>query len=314
MISEEIDFIADRFHLFGTLVKPETPGPWPAVIFVHWSGPTNRGCHGWYLPIWERFVEQGYACMSWDKPGSGESRGEYDKVHLFQERASVVEGAIRFLKRRRDIDPGSIGLWGMSQAGWVMPLVAAGSEDVSFIIAVSCAGESGVRQGAYLTRSRLLLQGLSQEEAERFGELYLKRNRAETYEEYLKYAKPISEQQYLREVLKWGELKSREDFTPNPADYCQFMDPVPYLERVSCPVLALWGEKDTSVDVNQAVEAYRGALTKAGNTDFQFVVFPETSHLMTRTKTGDMKEWSVEKETVPEFLDTMERWLIELRK
>ena len=79
-------------------------------------------------------------------------------------------------------------------------------------------------------------------------------------------------------------------------------------------MLAIWGEKDTSVDVNQAVEAYRGALTKAGNTDFQFVVFPETSHLMTRTKTGDMKEWRVEKETVPVFLDTMERWLIELRK
>ena len=310
MISEEIDFTVEKFHVFGTLVKPEHPELCPVVVFVHWAGPTNRDCYGLYLPIWERFVEQGYACMSWDKPGTGESKGEYDRVHLFQERAKVVEEAIRFLKKRSDIDPESIGLWGISQAGWIMPMVAAGSKDVSFIIAVSCAGESGVRQGAYLIRRHLLFEGLAEEEAKRYGELYIKRNHAGTYEEYLKYAEPFNEQQYIREVLKWGEVKSPEDFAPYPPDYCQFIDPVPYLEKVTCPLLAIWGEKDSSIDVDQAVEAYRGALTKGGNDDFQLVVFPETSHTMTRAKTGSMKQWGESKERVPEFLDTMEKWLM----
>jgi len=314
MISEEIDFTVDKFHLFGTLVKPEDPEPCPAVVFVHWSGPINRDCSGLYLPIWKRFVEQGYACMSWDRPGTGESKGEYDRVHLFQERVKVVNEAIRFLKKRSDIDPESIGLWGMSQAGWIMSMVAAGSKDVSFIIAASCAGESGVKQDAYGLRSRLLLEGFSEEEAERFRELYIKRKHAGTYDEYLKYAKPFNEQQYIREVLKIGEVKSPEDFTPYPPDYCQFIDPVPYLEKITCPLLAIWGERDTSIDVDQAVEAYRGALAKGGNNDFQFVVFPETSHWMTRTKTGSMKEWRENTEMIPGFLDTMGKWLMNLKK
>jgi pimeloyl-ACP methyl ester carboxylesterase len=79
-------------------------------------------------------------------------------------------------------------------------------------------------------------------------------------------------------------------------------------------LLAIWGDKDTSIDVNQAVEAYRGALAKGGNNDFQFVVFPETSHFMTRTKTGSMKEWRENKESIPEFLDAMEKWLMNLQK
>jgi pimeloyl-ACP methyl ester carboxylesterase len=314
MISEEIDFTVEKYHLFGTLVRPKNRELCPVVVFVHWSGPTNRDCSGYYLPIWKRFVEQGYACLSWDKPGTGETRGEYDRVHLFQERVKVVREAIRFMKKRSDIDPRSIGLWSMSQGGWIMPMVAAGSRDVSFIIAVSCAGESGVKQGAYQIRRHLLLEGLAEEEAERFSELYTKRNHAGTYDEYLKYAKPFSEQQYIRDVLKLGEVKPPEDFTPYPPDYCQFIDPVPYLEKITCPLLAIWGEKDTAIDVNQAVEAYRGALKRAGNNNYQHLVFPDTSHFMTRTKTGNMKEWRENKESTPKFLDAIEKWLMELRK
>ena len=312
MIREEFDFKVDELHLCGTLVKPENTGPHPAVIFIHGDGPINRDCYGSYIPIWERFVGRGYACMSWDKPGTGESKGEYDRVHLFQQRAEVVREGIRFLKKRGDIVPKAIGLWGISQAGWIMPLVAADS-DVSFIIAVSCAGESGVRQGAYLIRRNLILEGLPEEAAELYGELYVKRNKARTYEEYLEYAGPLNEQRYIRDSLKWGEIEPREGFVPNPPDFCQLIDPVPYLERISCPVLAMWGDKDTSIDVVQAVEAYRRALTKAGNGSFRLLVFPDTAHNMSRTVTGRPEEWRGRKEKIPEYLDTMEEWLTAIR-
>jgi dipeptidyl aminopeptidase/acylaminoacyl peptidase len=313
MLREEFDFKVDKLHLFGTLVKPENPGPHPAVIFIHGDGPINRDCNGMYIPLWERFIGRGYACMAWDKPGTGESKGEYDRFHLFQQRAEVVREGVRLLKKRGDIDPNSIGLWGISQAGWVMPLVAAGSEDVSFMIAVSCAGESGVRQSAILVRSHLILEGLPEEEAERYGELYIGRSKASTYGEYLEYARPLNEQRYIRDSLRWGKILPRDGFVPNPSDFCQLIDPVPYLERMSCPVLAMWGDKDTSIDVAQAVEAYRRALTKAGKSSFRLLVFPDTAHNMTRTETGRIEEWRREREAIPEFLDTMEEWLMNLR-
>jgi pimeloyl-ACP methyl ester carboxylesterase len=314
MISEKIDFKVEKYHLFGTLVKPEHPEPYPVIIFVHWSGPTNYDCSGFYLPIWKRFTAQGYACISWDKPGTGKTKGEYDNVHLFQERVKVIREAIRFLKKRSDIDTKRIGLFGMSQAGWIMPMVTANSNDVSFIIAASCAGESGVKQGAFQIRRHLQLEGLTEEEAQRYGELYLLRKYARTYTEYLKYAKPLNEQKYLREVMKQGEILTLEEFVPYPSDYCQFIDPVPYLEKITCPLLAIWGEKDTAIDVYQAVETYSEAFAKGENKNFQFVVFPETSHFMTRTMTGSLKEWEENKEIIPEFLETMEKWLWNLKK
>ena len=48
------------------------------------------------------------------------------------------------------IEPGQIGLWGISQAGYVMPRVLLQSKDIAFMIAVSCPGMAGVDQGMYL--------------------------------------------------------------------------------------------------------------------------------------------------------------------
>lgn len=319
MISEEISFRVGTLHVSGILVKPESPESYPAVIFVHGAGPVNRRDSGLYLPLWKRFTRQGYACLSWDKPGTGESTGEYSRVHLFRERVEVVKKAIHFLKRRSDIDSSSIGLWGISQAGYIMPMVAADSTEVAFMLAVSCAGESGTRQGAYLIRKQLLLEGLSLEEATRYGDLYIKRTHAKTYEEYLQYAQSLNEQPYIRDELKWGEIQPPEDFTPYPPDYCQFIDPVPYLEKVSCPVLAMWGEKDTQINPVQGALAYQQALTKAGNNNFRIIVLPEADHGITRTTTGSLKERKERKrlnkrETLPEYLDTMAGWLKKLRK
>jgi pimeloyl-ACP methyl ester carboxylesterase len=321
MIKEDITFNMGQLQIAGTLVKPDTPEPYPAVIFVHGSGPTTRECSGSYYPLWERFTRQGYACLSWDKPGTGESTGAYGQIHLFQERASVVQEAIHFLSRRNDINASLIGLWGISQAGWVIPIVAADSPDVAFIIAVSCAGESGTRQGAYLIQKQLEVEGLSLEEASSYGQLYIKREHANTYEEYLQYAKPLSEQPYIQDELpEWGKILSPEDFTPFSPSHYQFLNPIPYVERIMCPVLAIWGEKDTQVNPIQGTRAYQKALQKAENKHFQIVVFPKTDHMITRTKTGSLKEMKKRKilkkreEPIQDYLETMENWLKKLQK
>src|SRR4051794_1974595 len=42
-------------------------------------------------------------------------------------------------------------------------------------------------------------------------------------------------------------------------------EPASALEKVACPVLALWGEKDLQVPPEQNVEPLKAALAKAGN-------------------------------------------------
>jgi dienelactone hydrolase len=252
--------------------------------------------------------------MSWDKPGSGKSVGVYDRDDLIEERAAVVNKAMNLLKGRDDIDPSKIGLWGISQAGWVMPLVISRRDDVAFMIAISCTGMSGIRQSASLIRRNLILEGLPEREAEMFSQHYLKRSRAITYEEYLKHAEPLSRQPFITENLGWGGIATKDEFSPMPDDHWVFLEAEPLIEKIRCPVLAIFGEKDTQGPVEQGVEAYRRALTKAGNNRYKIIVFPGADHILMKSETGGIREQE-EKDEIGEsdfvqgFFDVMEEWV-----
>jgi alpha-beta hydrolase superfamily lysophospholipase len=66
-----------------------------AVIMVHGDGRIDRTCSGFYEPIRERFLRTGTAVFSWDRPGSGESRGHLarDSETLSQRGGIQVEAA-----------------------------------------------------------------------------------------------------------------------------------------------------------------------------------------------------------------------------
>jgi hypothetical protein len=117
------------------------------VIFVHGDGLADATHDGFYRPLWESFAAAGYASLSWNKPGVAGSTGNWLHQSM-DDRATEVTDAITWARSRPDIDPRRIGLWGASQAGWVMPKVAARTPDLAFVIAVSPA-VNWLRQGRY---------------------------------------------------------------------------------------------------------------------------------------------------------------------
>jgi uncharacterized protein len=151
---EEITFRSGEFTIVGELRTPEGTGPFPVVLFVHGSGPADRTGEGSYPPIIERMLRAGYATFSWDKPGTGESTGELREPTLRHQRAQIVLDAVEVMKARGDIDSQRIGLWGISQAGYVMPLALMQSEDIAFMICISCPGMSGTDQTTYQNMAR----------------------------------------------------------------------------------------------------------------------------------------------------------------
>ncbi|GAA3494539.1 CocE/NonD family hydrolase [Streptomyces prasinosporus] len=128
------------------------------VVYVHGDGPVDATHDDGYKPMWEANAKAGYASLSWDKPGVAGAPGNWLDQSM-DDRADEAAAAIAWARARPDIDGDRIGLWGASQAGWVLPKVAARTP-VRFVIAVSPA-INWLRQGRYNLLAELRADGAS---------------------------------------------------------------------------------------------------------------------------------------------------------
>ena len=294
---EEITFQSGDFTLVGDLRTPAGTGPFPVILFVHGSGPADRTEFGMYLPIMERMLGAGYAVFSWDKPGTGQSTGQLEGTfRVYHKGAQIILDAIEVMKTRRDIDAGHIGLWGISQGGWVMPLVLLQSEDIAFMICVSCGGTSGHDQGVYLNTMESICAGVPEEQAEEQKRLLSELDKARTYETYAGYV-------HYRETLdalagiasvapetRNREVISEEAWQANDPEIEGWWNPIGVIEQTTIPVLAIFGERDPNVDAIQGAFAWRKALERAGNPNFHVELLPGVGHTMEKSQTGCLEE------------------------
>ena len=95
---------------------PDTPGPHPAIAFVYGSGAADRTYYGIAPHLWRHFARRGFACLAWDKPGVGQSTGDYN-AQTFRDRADEALAAVRFLRAAASVRKDRVGLWGHSQGG-----------------------------------------------------------------------------------------------------------------------------------------------------------------------------------------------------
>jgi pimeloyl-ACP methyl ester carboxylesterase len=314
---DEITFQSDHFKLVGDLQIPGTEGRHPAIIMVHGDGRIDRYDSGIYRPIMERFLRAGYAVFSWDKPGTGESTGEFeDGTWIITYRASILVDAVEFLKEHPAIDPERIGVWGISQGGIVAPMALTMSDDIAFMIVVSGPGMNSIDQTAYLIGQKLLCEGYSEEEAQLAEQSFAGMCQATTYQEYREnHANLIQFPPAL--IFTGSDIRPEEEWEPWDRNVDAFFDPIAVIEQTTIPVLAFFGEKDTQVDPFQGEQAYREALEKAGNQHYQVELIPGVDHNIVLSETGclaerDSRPWALWLKYAPEYLDLMEDWLVQL--
>ena len=88
-------------------------------------------------------------------------------------------------------------------------------------------------------------------------------------------------------------------------------DPATALRKVTCPVLAINGEKDLQVPPGQNLPAIRQALAAAGNKHFEVDELPGLNHLFQTSKTGAPSEYAEIEETLsPVVLDKVAAWIL----
>ncbi len=90
-------------------------------------------------------------------------------------------------------------------------------------------------------------------------------------------------------------------------------DPVPTLEKVKCPVLALDGSKDVQVPPKEDLEAIKKALEEGGNKNFETLELNGLNHLFQTAETGSPSEYGKIEETIsPKALKVIGDWILKV--
>jgi pimeloyl-ACP methyl ester carboxylesterase len=273
--------------------------------------------------IGNEFLSRGFATFIWSKPGVDESTGHYLKQTMSM-RAEEVAAAMTHLAERADIDADRIGLWGISQAGWVMPMVPA-HRNVAFVISVSGSVQTGQQQDLYGAANELTRIGFSNAELadalDHRLEFYNLLHEGLAYEEFL-----LRQQEWLAEMKArpWypklenhlDELIFQDIVMSTDPDLYEFLSindqhgalvSPPQLRNLDMPVLAIYGSADALVDSNLGSNAYRGIPQLNGNSDATVIVFEGANHGILQPDDDGYLDFA------PGFLSTMGEWLADHR-
>jgi dienelactone hydrolase len=116
--------------MVGILREPRERGPHPVMIMIPGLDSTKEELRS----TEDLFLERGIATFSVDGPGQGEA--EYDLA--IRGDWEVPGGAvIDYLITEPSLDPGRIGVWGVSLGGYYAPRVASGDARVQACIALA---------------------------------------------------------------------------------------------------------------------------------------------------------------------------------
>jgi pimeloyl-ACP methyl ester carboxylesterase len=333
MKTEEFTFTFDSIKYSGFINLPANNNPTSMVIIVSGSGKTKyfAGNWIWFNELFSRFAQQGIASCVWDKAGCGKSEGKFDEKTV-QNSSKEVLAAIEELKRLGIPGSDKIGLWGISRAGWICPLVIEQYPSIVFWISVSGADEKDNLR--YLLESNFRINGRSESETRLLMAEWDHLNKVlqkggETFDELKAATKHLFQDPYYKS-LGFGEPTEAEDFYKYQKYYqsrgfvfdevtgLQILVPgfKGTLNKIQCPVLAIFGEKDFHVDWRKTVALYKETIGRNSKAELTIKTFPDCNHIIQKCETGGNTEDLKKKglgQPCDGFFDTMLTWLKEHR-
>jgi pimeloyl-ACP methyl ester carboxylesterase len=224
--ARDVQFRSRDIMLAGTLTVPSKLVA--AVVLVHGAGKTLRD-----VPLARTLAGMSVATLTYDKRGVGKSAGIYAGPEAGTNNtdprnldllAADASAAVKELAHELPSPRVPVGLFGFSQAGWIIPLAAARTPDVRFVILWS---------GPLVTTLEQL----------RFQ--HLTDGKADFWDHHT-------------------EEEVREHIRSDPDRYTLVAtDPADSLRKLSIPGLWLYGDRDVYVPVRLSIERLQ-ALAASG--------------------------------------------------
>lgn len=292
----------------GTLYLPASDAPAPLLIMFH-AASGGDAAFPFYDHLRTTLPEFGIATFVYDRRGANGQPGDFETA-TFEDLAEDGIEAARQLRSHPAIDANRIGAWGISQGGWVAPVAARLSDEISFAIAVSGPGVSPAEQMSFTSAFHLRESGFDDSTVQRALGL---RARVDAY---FREPDPAERMRLQAEIdalrdQPWFPLA----FLPNggylPTDvttskWYQEMDfdPTTNLSALDVPFLAVFGAKDRWVPV----EASLAAIQRAVREDLLSVYVSDGSgHLMSGAE--EASDYSGEGAVEQAYVEQIVRWV-----
>ncbi|MGW0801873.1 alpha/beta hydrolase family protein [Nonomuraea sp. NPDC002799] len=267
LVAKEVSFRGDGgLLLHGSVISPAPAqsAPRAGVVLVHGAGtgtPREK-----LLGEAVAFARQGLSVLIYDKRSAGYSLFTRSYAQL----ADDALGAVGALRAQAGVDPAKVGIWGLSEGGWVAPIAASRSKDISFVILIGANGLQPLRQQTWAVAAGMRKAGVD-------GSLI---TRAE---------------HNLYRVIADGNM------FPEP-----YFDPEPVIKSLRQPVLSIWGVHDLLTPPRETPPIFAKALAAGGNRQYTFRFFADADHAAHRTPDGGVTRLP---ELAPGYPELVGKWV-----
>ena len=280
--------------LSGLLLAPRSPVA--GTVYIHGAGESDRD-HPQFLQLALTLALNDIAMLLPDKRGSGRSAGNWQTAD-FHDFAADAEAGIRVLRNRLGDDL-PVGVIGLSQGGWVVPILAGAEYNAAFGVILSGPGVSLAEQQRHvvgLTAERMGLDDAMRVDLDRLlslGERFAYSGRG--WRAYLEQRQRMVE----GPAAPIASLLPDDPESPlwRVARHTWYLDPALMLAGADVDVLMILGAEDEMENVPVKESRRRIELHAP---EVELVVFPGMGHaLSTETVQG----------THPAVLELLTSWI-----
>ena len=248
------------------LTLPDGPGPFPAAILVHGSGPNDRdqtiGPNRSFRDLAHGLAERGVASLRWDKRPRVQPEAFVGQAFTVQQ--EVIDDAVAamaLLRGRSRIDPDRVAIVGHSLGAMLAPRIAARVEPrpVALVLLAAPARRLQrliVEQVSYIVG----IDGqIDADEAEQLSALRLAAAEADAAQDL--------------NSAKSGLLGLPEAYLADLNAY----DPVATARELQLPMLIVQGGRDYQVTVDGDFSIWQAAFES--DPEVELTLFPDLDHL-----------------------------------
>ena len=263
----EVTFGSEEYPISGSLTLPDGDGPFPAVILVHGSGPSDRneqiGPNLPFMDLAEQLSAQGIAVLRYDKRTYlyANQLAQQTDVTVQDETIDDVVYALEYLKTVKSVNAEQIYIAGHSLGGYLMPRIAAQTPDAAGYIMLAAAARP--------------LEDLILEQTEYI--LSLEKGLDDASKE--KLLKQTQDMVTAIKALTPDDSYTAEQLGGTPASYwldLQNYDPITEVQNSNKPFLVLQGGRDYQVTKTD-YDLWQSAFDQYSDVHFRF--YDNLNHL-----------------------------------